>query len=66
MSHTLTLTLDDDLHAWLTKSAKAMDKLTRDLSQPVPSQTITAEQFAVMCIDRIRGMQIDNMEQAKK
>ena len=66
MSHTLTLTLDDDLHAWLIESAKAMDKLTRDLSHPIPSQTITAERFAAMCIDRVRGMQIDNMEQAKK
>lgn len=46
MSHTLTLTLDDNLHHWLIGSAVKMDELTRDMSHLLPSRTITAERFA--------------------
>ena len=66
MSHTLTLTLDDNLHHWLIESAVKTDELTRDMSHPLPSRTITAERFAVMCIDRIRAMHAEKMEEAEK
>lgn len=66
MPQTLTLTLDDDLHGWLVASAVTMDKFTRDMSQPLPHKSITPERFAAMCIDQIRTIHADNMEQAKK
>lgn len=65
MIHTLTLTLDDDLQEWLASSAMAMDKLTRDMSHPLPHKSITPERFAVMCIEKIREQHTENMEAMK-
>ena len=65
MTKILMLTLDDDLHEWLVASAEAMDKLTRDMSRPLPHTSITPERFAVMCIEKIREQHTENMEAMK-